>query len=92
MRNTPLVARLFNVHWIDANLLFLNDFSPWCDRLGNMTHGLDLLMMRADIVLFFMQVLLRNRLTHQLHFLKNVDGNYPEPHINSFRCVCSIWW
>jgi len=34
-------------------LLFLNDFNPWRDRLGDMTHGLNLLMMRAGIVLFF---------------------------------------
>jgi len=33
--------------------LFLNGFIPWRDRLGNMTHGLNLLMLRAGIVLFF---------------------------------------
>ena len=51
--NTPLVARLFYVHWAGFNLLFLNGFNPWRDRFGNMTHDLNLLMMRAGIVLFF---------------------------------------
>ena len=51
--NVSLVARLFYVHWVVFNLLFLNGFNPWRDRLGNMTHGLNLLMMRAGIILFF---------------------------------------
>lgn len=43
----------FYVHWTGFKLLFLNGFIPWRDRLGNMTHGLNLLMLRAGIVLFF---------------------------------------